>query len=394
MGLRIAVGGFMHETNTFVAKPTTWNDFVEAGPWPTLTIGEGVLSTFRGINLAIAYFMDAAEKAGHVMVPLAWGGAMPGGKVARDAFERMAGIMVDGLRRERPDAVFLELHGAMVAEHHDDGEGELLARVRDTVGPDVPILMSLDLHANVSPAMVAAADFILLLPHLSPCRLGRLRWTLCRMVRPRARRGSSRRARSRQVPFPHPDHHRLHLYRARRSELYRVAEAHRGEDRRASSPSTWASRRPTFAISSRASLPMARDRSRRRTSFPPIASIPIRLGCLRWTLCRMARPRARLEAVGPRAPAGTVPRAGHHRLHLCRAREGALRGAEAHRGRRPACISPSTWASRRPTSATVGPSVTAYGPDQAGGRRRRRSSVRGARRGRAGLCRPSPAAGR
>ncbi|MFL5079298.1 MAG: M81 family metallopeptidase [Microvirga sp.] len=160
MGLRIAVGGFMHETNTFVAKPTTWNDFVEAGPWPTLTIGEGVLSTFRGINLAIAYFMDAAEKAGHVMVPLAWGGAMPGGKVARDAFERMAGIMVDGLRRERPDAVFLELHGAMVAEHHDDGEGELLARVRDTVGPDVPILMSLDLHANVSPAMVAAADFI------------------------------------------------------------------------------------------------------------------------------------------------------------------------------------------------------------------------------------------
>ena len=52
MGLRVAVGGFMHETNTFVAKPTTWNDFVEAGPWPTLTIGEGVLSTFRGINLA------------------------------------------------------------------------------------------------------------------------------------------------------------------------------------------------------------------------------------------------------------------------------------------------------------------------------------------------------
>src|SRR5215207_5064953 len=160
MGLRIAVGGFMHETNTFVAKPTTWNDFVEAGPWPTLTIGEGVLSTFRGINLAIAYFMDAAEKAGHVMVPLAWGGAMPGGKVARDAFERMAGIMVDGLRREKPDAVFLELLGAMVAEHHDDGEGELLARVRDTVGSDVPILMSLDLHANVSPEMVAAADFI------------------------------------------------------------------------------------------------------------------------------------------------------------------------------------------------------------------------------------------
>src|SRR5205085_2797645 len=110
--------------------------------------------------LAIAFFMEAAEKAGHVMLPLAWGGAMPGGKVTSDAFERMAQMMVEGLRREPPDAIFLELHGAMVAERFDDGEGELLRRVRETVGPDVPILISLDLHANVSPEMVAAADFI------------------------------------------------------------------------------------------------------------------------------------------------------------------------------------------------------------------------------------------
>ncbi|HEX8164311.1 MAG TPA: M81 family metallopeptidase [Beijerinckiaceae bacterium] len=160
MGLRITVGGFMHETNTFVARPTPWDDFVEAGPWPTVTVGEAVLSTFRGINLAIAYFMEAAEAAGHTMVPLAWGCAMPSGKVTTDAFERMAGIMVEGLKRERPDAVFLELHGAMVAERHDDGEGELLARVRQAVGPDVPILASLDLHANVSAQMVENADFI------------------------------------------------------------------------------------------------------------------------------------------------------------------------------------------------------------------------------------------
>jgi microcystin degradation protein MlrC len=85
---------------------------------------------------------------------------MPGGKVTSDAFERMAGVMVEGLRREPPDAVFLELHGAMVTERFDDGEGELLRRVRETVGPEVPILMSLDLHANVSPEMVATADFI------------------------------------------------------------------------------------------------------------------------------------------------------------------------------------------------------------------------------------------
>jgi hypothetical protein len=80
MGLRIAVGGFMHETNTFVAKPTAWDDFVNAGPWPGATEGEAILTTFRGINLAIAYFMEEAEKAGHAMLPLAWGGAMPAGK--------------------------------------------------------------------------------------------------------------------------------------------------------------------------------------------------------------------------------------------------------------------------------------------------------------------------
>ena len=159
MPLRIAVGGFMHETNTFVQRPTTWADFAEAGPWPGATEGEAVLSTFRGLNLAIAHFMGAAEAAGHRVTPLAWAGAMPGGRVTDDAFERMAGRIVEGLRRERPDAIFLELHGAMATESHDDGEGELLRRVRETVRPDVPVLLSLDLHANVSRDMVELADF-------------------------------------------------------------------------------------------------------------------------------------------------------------------------------------------------------------------------------------------
>lgn len=160
MPLRIAVGGFMHETNTFIEAPTTWEDFAEAGPWPGATEGEAVLSAFRGLNLAIAHFTDGAERAGHRTIPLAWAGAMPGGRVTDDAFARMAARIVEGLGREHPDAVFLELHGAMATASHDDGEGELLRRVRAAVGPGVPILVSLDLHANVSPAMVETADFI------------------------------------------------------------------------------------------------------------------------------------------------------------------------------------------------------------------------------------------
>jgi microcystin degradation protein MlrC len=158
--MRIAVGGFMHETNTFVATPTTWDDFARGGPWPMPSEGAAILSTFRGINLAIAHFIAAAEQAGHEIVPLAWAAAQPSGRVTDEAFERMAGKLVEGARRAKPDAVFLELHGAMVTESHDDGEGELLHRMRDAVGNDVPILMSLDLHANVSPASVALADFI------------------------------------------------------------------------------------------------------------------------------------------------------------------------------------------------------------------------------------------
>lgn len=158
--MRIAVGDLLHETNTFVPTPTTWADFDRSGAWPKVTEGDAILSDFRDLNLALAHFIAAAERAGHALVPLAWGMAQPGGKVTDDAFERLAGKIVAGARAARPDAVFLELHGAMVTESHDDGEGELLRRLRAAVGPGTPILLSLDLHANLSPETVALADFI------------------------------------------------------------------------------------------------------------------------------------------------------------------------------------------------------------------------------------------
>jgi microcystin degradation protein MlrC len=157
--MRIAVGGFMHETNTFVAEPTTYEDFVRAGPWPTVTIGPEILTVFRDVNLAIADFMEAAEFQGHTMVPLAWGCAQPSGRVTDDAFERFSTLIIEGIRREKPDVIFLELHGAMVTQTFDDGESELLARVRE-VAPETPILLSLDLHGNISAETVRLADFI------------------------------------------------------------------------------------------------------------------------------------------------------------------------------------------------------------------------------------------
>ncbi|MCC7346243.1 MAG: M81 family metallopeptidase [Variibacter sp.] len=158
--MKIAVGGFMHETNTFVSTPTTWEDFLRGGAWPTLTEGDDIPRVFRGINLALAHFIAGVTAAGHTLAPLAWACAQPSGKVTDDAFERMAEKLVEGARKARPDAVFLELHGAMVTQRHDDGEVALVRRMREAVGPDVPILASLDLHANLAPETIALFDFI------------------------------------------------------------------------------------------------------------------------------------------------------------------------------------------------------------------------------------------
>src|SRR6202035_3199989 len=152
---RIAVGGFLHETNTFAPTKATYDDFLHGGGWPAMARGADVLKTMRNINVGLAGFVEEAEARGWEMVPTISCGASPSAHVTRDAFERIVQVMVEGIKTAGPlDAVYLDLHGAMVSEHLDDGEGEILARVRKVIGPGLPLVASLDLHANVSPAMV------------------------------------------------------------------------------------------------------------------------------------------------------------------------------------------------------------------------------------------------
>jgi microcystin degradation protein MlrC len=155
---RIGIGGLHHETNSFAPQPATFERFVEADGWPPLLRGPAMLPGTAEINLAIAGFIDAALASGHELVPLLWANACPSGPVTEDAFERLSAMLLDDLAAARPlDALFLDLHGAMVAEHLDDGEGELLRRVRDRA-PSLPIVAALDLHANLSDAMVTLSD--------------------------------------------------------------------------------------------------------------------------------------------------------------------------------------------------------------------------------------------
>jgi microcystin degradation protein MlrC len=174
---RIAVGGFLHETNTFAPTKATYDDFVHGGGWPSMALGADVLTVMRNINVALAGFVEAAEARGWELVPTISAAASPSAHVTRDAYERIAKVMVEGIAAAGPvDAVYLDLHGAMVAEHLDDGEGEILARVRRVIGKDLPLVASLDLHANVTPEMVEHADALIAYrtyPHVDMADTGR-----------------------------------------------------------------------------------------------------------------------------------------------------------------------------------------------------------------------------
>jgi microcystin degradation protein MlrC len=174
---RIAVGGFLHETNTFAPTKATYDDFVHGGGWPAMAQGADVLKTMRNINVGLAGFVEQAEAHGWDIVPTISCGASPSAHVTRDAFERIVKVMVEGIKAAGPlDAVYLDLHGAMVTEHFDDGEGEILKRVRQAIGKDLPLVASLDLHANVTPEMVEHADALIAYrtyPHVDMADTGR-----------------------------------------------------------------------------------------------------------------------------------------------------------------------------------------------------------------------------
>ncbi|HEY7788457.1 MAG TPA: M81 family metallopeptidase, partial [Casimicrobiaceae bacterium] len=173
---RIAVGGFQHETNTFAPSKATFETFERGGGWPELTFGERIAPRLAGANIPAAGAIAALHALGHRTVGLAWSAASPSAQVTKDAFERIGGEIVTRLAAAGPvDGVYLDLHGAMVTEHLDDGEGELLSRVRQVVGPRVPVVASLDLHANMSHAMVDLSDAMVAYctyPHIDMAQTG------------------------------------------------------------------------------------------------------------------------------------------------------------------------------------------------------------------------------
>jgi microcystin degradation protein MlrC len=171
MAMRVALAGFSHETNTFSQSPTGLGEFVANG----LFRGRELLD-LGGTNTVVGGAIDRIAQSTELeLVPVLATSAIPGGLVTAAAVEAIEGEIVAGLERAKPDAVVLDLHGAMVTESSDDGEAATLRRVRNIVGASPPVVAVLDLHANLSQEMVDYADVLLLYntyPHVDMAERG------------------------------------------------------------------------------------------------------------------------------------------------------------------------------------------------------------------------------
>ena len=167
--MRIAALGLHHETNTFSSFPTTYESF-SASSYGGLLRADEIERHQRETHSTFAGYFQAADEFGFDLAPLLFAVNDPSGTITRDAFDRIVGEMMDLLRDGGPwDGVLLNQMGAAVSEEYPDVDGEIARRVRALVGPDVPVVMTLDLHANLSRQMAEHTDAIVVYrtnPHM------------------------------------------------------------------------------------------------------------------------------------------------------------------------------------------------------------------------------------
>lgn len=154
--MRIAIGGILHETSTFSVVPTTLADFLR-----TASEGQEIFQSFTGTKSAMGGYIDAARDLNFEIVPTFHAVTAPAGIVTGEALVGLTTQLIQGIRAARSsgplDGILLDMHGAMVSELDYDAESYILRAVRKAVGPDMPIIVELDLHGNITPEMVGLA---------------------------------------------------------------------------------------------------------------------------------------------------------------------------------------------------------------------------------------------
>lgn len=151
---RVLLAGIKHETNTFTKHKTDLEHFKERH-W---RVGEDIIRIFDNTNTECGGIIAAASKLDIELLPAIIADAQPGGIVTSGVFKLFCQVFTEKLGNTRVDGIILVLHGAMVVEDLDDGDGQLLCIIRDIVGTDIPIVVTLDAHANFSAQMHSYAD--------------------------------------------------------------------------------------------------------------------------------------------------------------------------------------------------------------------------------------------
>ncbi|CAG9257429.1 Microcystinase C [Paraburkholderia unamae] len=175
--MKVLIAGFKHETNTFAPDLAPWSAFEAGEIFPPAVRGEPMLAMLDKVPVPGMGFLRFAREQGWEAVPSLWCGAVPSSYVTAEAFEKICAEICADVKSKQFEAIYLDLHGAAMAEGVDDAEGELLARVRALAGDDIPIVASLDLHANVTHQMLACADALLSFrtyPHIDYVETGAL----------------------------------------------------------------------------------------------------------------------------------------------------------------------------------------------------------------------------
>ncbi|MGD2142826.1 MAG: M81 family metallopeptidase [Candidatus Bathyarchaeota archaeon] len=176
MEMRIAIARFSHETCTFCPRPTTIEHFEMGGVYQ----GDEVIQRARGVKGYVRGFINVAEEEGAELVGIldasrSWGGSS-GSWLTEECFNKYADGIAEGLRYAGDlDGVFLSLHGAMAARAHHKPEAEVARRARRAVGPEIPIMVTLDLHANEDHELTDATEAVFVIktyPHVDKEEVG------------------------------------------------------------------------------------------------------------------------------------------------------------------------------------------------------------------------------
>jgi microcystin degradation protein MlrC len=171
--MRIAIGGFMHESNTFAPLPADRERFLEG----SLTYGPAMVPVWRDAHHEVGGFIEGSQKYGFDLVPLGMAWATPSGPVTDEFFEHFCDVLATGVKMANPDGVLIALHGAMVTLQYPSGDTEVLRRLRAAMGTDKPLAVSLDFHGNVCPTMADFANIMVgyqTYPHIDQRQRGRL----------------------------------------------------------------------------------------------------------------------------------------------------------------------------------------------------------------------------